>query len=233
MTIVVTKVLDLDDDILFGIFFSGYLGYEWRQLKEVALTCRTFFSIASERIGKLVIDEITNPDFYLQSCAKILKRVTFLDVAFSTLQYSTESLQSIGQWTSSLRGVTFRNTSISDIQLQMMQDFANGCPLNLLSLDLSKGKTSARTEITDLGLQTFSRCRQLKWLNLSMTNISNDGLRIISHSFPNLELLGIQCCSEITDAGIQWLCQLPLSFLDISGCLHLTKGVIAYICDNR
>lgn len=39
-------LLRLSDDLIFGIFFSGYLGYSWNTLMPIALVNKHFFQIA-------------------------------------------------------------------------------------------------------------------------------------------------------------------------------------------
>lgn len=219
-------LLDLSDDTLFGIFFSGYLGFEWRHLKEIALVNKAFLHVARATVGKVGLNYTRDSDSYVINLATLLSKVTFFDASFATLSYPAETMSALSKWRTTLKSLNLRGTQVSDASLQLLKEICLDKPLKLISLDLSQSKAADRSLITDTALTTFSASSQLRWLNLSMTDISNAGIVIIVSSFPHLQLLGLQCCRLLTNEGLVPLRSLSLTFLDISGCQQLTKAVI-------
>lgn len=219
-------LLDLSDDTLFGIFFSGYLGFEWRHLKEIALVNKAFLHVARATVGKVGLNYTCDSDSFVINLATLLSKVTFFDASFATLSYPAETMSALSKWRTTLKSLNLRGTQVSDASLQVLKEKCFDRPLKLISLDLSQSKAADRRLITDTALTTFSASSQLRWLNLSMTDISNTGIVTIVSSFPHLQLLGLQCCRLLTNEGLVPLRSLSLTFLDISGCQQLTKAVI-------
>nr|KAG5691894.1 hypothetical protein BaRGS_033340 [Batillaria attramentaria] len=75
---------------------------------------------------------------------------------------------------------------------------------------------------------SLSRLHQLRYLDLSGTEINDSSLELISAHLPLLEVLNLTCCMRITDAGLEALaCQgrpllLSLQALCLVRCLGLT-----------
>lgn len=78
----------------------------------------------------------------------------------------------------------------------------------LLSLGLSGDA------INDATAERIARCRGLRFLNLSRTQIGDDGLRLIAEGTA-LERLSLSWNPRITEAGLSHLKSLPLQFLEL------------------
>nr|KAF6469411.1 F-box and leucine rich repeat protein 13 [Molossus molossus] len=81
--------------------------------------------------------------------------------------------------------------------------------------------------VTDLGIECIVNIFSLISLDLSGTDISNEGLMILSRH-RKLKELSLSECYKITDAGIQALCKGSkiLEHLDVSYCLQLSDVII-------
>ena len=87
-------------------------------------------------------------------------------------------------------------------------------------------------KITDKGLPVLTRLIQLKGLNLSSCDITGEGLVCIS-ALSNLENLNLSYCNRIADPGLKVIKSLrQLSFLDLQGCVKITRGGMSKI-DRR
>lgn len=238
------NIEDLMEDMLIGIFFSGYLGFDWLQLKEYALINKRFFNLARQNVRKLTIPVALSQN-YCQNISTILQNVVYLDFDLSNgahYLYSPETNVALARWCHSLKSIIFRGVDVVDDDVRKIMVLAEKInptkPLTPISLDLSKDKVSNRPMISDVALENFISSKafqgdQLRWLNLSMTNISDHGLRLIVSAFPRLDVLGIQCCPRITNTGLSQLSSMSLSFLDFSGCASLTKEAIINVFPDR
>jgi hypothetical protein len=210
------SILDMSDDVLFGILYSGYIGFDWHTLRKVVMTCKTFYRLGCRRIAKLVLKEEEN----VIDITKQLSGLVFIDFGYnSNKDWAPHTFAALRHSFNSLRSLILRGTLVSDRAMDCILDLQK--EINLYSLDLSKSISFTRSLISDRALLAFQFCHQMRWLNLSMTNITDDSMQLISTSFPRLELLGLQCCPRITNRGIDHLNNLPLKFLDIIGCSSL------------
>ncbi|XP_011363511.1 F-box/LRR-repeat protein 13 [Pteropus vampyrus] len=104
------------------------------------------------------------------------------------------------------------------------------CPnLNYLSLRNCE-------HLTDLGIEYIVNIPNLVSVDLSGTDISNEGLMILSRH-RKLKDLSLSECYKITDIGIQAFCKgsLILEHLDVSYCQQLSNEIIkalAIYCSN-
>jgi Leucine-rich repeat (LRR) protein len=75
----------------------------------------------------------------------------------------------------------------------------------------------ANTAIRGTGLGGLCKVKQLRSLNLSGSNVDDDGLQTIA-GIPSLERLELSHCVKITDAGVRHLAKLSnLTELDLRG----------------
>ena len=75
----------------------------------------------------------------------------------------------------------------------------------LTNLSNLEGLELAYTNFSNDGYQKLSVLHNLKYLNLSGTKISDESLKVLSSSLPNLELLNLNNCENITSKGLTYL----------------------------
>ncbi len=114
--------------------------------------------------------------------------------------------------------VRVRLKSIGDEELETLarelQDFQE-----LYSLDLSENRN-----LTDDSLRSLKYLHQLRELNISGTNITWRGLDYLKE-LPHLERLLLTYCNHMSDAAVKPLRGLTrLEYLDIQGCLSITRA---------
>lgn len=207
----------MSDDVLFGILYSGYVGFDWHTLRNVVMTCKVFYRLGCRRVAKLVLKEDEN----IEDISKHMSGLVFVDFRYnSNKSFAQHTFAALRHSIASLRSLILRGTAADDSSMNCILDLRD--QLNLYSLDLSKSISTTRSLITDRALIAFQSCHNMRWLNLSMTNITDESMQLISTSFVHLELLGLQCCPRITNHGIDHLRNLPLKFVDIIGCSSLT-----------
>jgi len=99
---------------------------------------------------------------------------------------------------------------------------------DLVSLNLSY------TNISDLGIRVISMsCPNLKILKLNgMKNISDLSLSMIAKYCGQLTHLDVQDCTNLTDYGVSILCQecKNLENLNLNGCENVSNSIVSYIC---
>lgn len=237
-----TKFIDLPEEILVGICFTGYLGFDWYEVKEYALINRLLFRLAQTTAAKIEIHDSLYSKT-AQNLSSIMKNIHFLDFSECMMEYLPSIHTTIAKWSHSLKSLIFRGTNIVDEDINYIMNNISSSynplkPLKLFSIDLSKAKSADRPQISDRAMEYFTSSpafqgSELLWLNLSMTNISDHSLELIVSHFPKLQLLGIQCCPRVTDAGLALLSQLPLTFLDITGCKGLTVHSVEALFSQR
>lgn len=83
------------------------------------------------------------------------------------------------------------------------------------------------TNITDEGLSCLPSAAQLQWLRLDCCDITDSGLEAVS-SLLQLQHLSIPACVSITDAGLcnAVRCLHHLQYLDISECREISDVII-------
>jgi len=230
------SLLDLSDDLIFGIAFSGYLGYYWRDMIFFMSVCTRFHTIGLKYISTFMIpmnfqeQKLTFHDF--QSISTRFLNIVYFDTSFSSAYITTELVTScLSLWKSTLRGLNFRATNITSNSLKEI--FSDDHPDNqmmmeqILSLDVSKETIVKRLQIVDEGLlEIFTLFNGLRWLNLAGTGITDKTLLILSSSCLQLQHLNLQCCTMTTNEGIKSLACLSLQTLDISCCSQLSALIL-------
>jgi len=99
---------------------------------------------------------------------------------------------------------------------------------DLVSLNLSY------TNISDLGIRVISMsCPNLKILKLNgMKNITDLSLSMIAKYCGQLSLLDIQDCANISDYGVSIISQecKNLENLNLNGCQNVSNNIVSYLC---
>jgi len=91
-------------------------------------------------------------------------------------------------------------------------------------LDLSENRN-----VTNQGLQSLKELRQLTGLNLSSCSITSTGMENL-RNLNHLSYLNLSFCSRLTDLSLKTLEAMKnLTYVDLQGCLGLTKGGLARI----
>lgn len=91
-------------------------------------------------------------------------------------------------------------------------------------LDLSENRN-----ITNDGLARLHNLPQLTGLNLSSCTLTSTGLEHL-RALTNLAYLNLSYCNRLTDQALKTLEAMhSLTFVDLQGCLSITKGGLARI----
>ena len=119
--------------------------------------------------------------------------------------------------------VRVRIKSIGDADLPLLvRELQDVAPLRYL--DLSENRN-----ITNEGMPRLKPLTQLTGLNLSSCSITSRGLEPL-RSLTNLETLILSFCNRLTDEALKHLeAMRSLTYVDLQGCLSITKGGLARI----
>ena len=91
-------------------------------------------------------------------------------------------------------------------------------------LDLSENRN-----ITNEGLARLKVLTQLTGLNLSSCSISSSGINHL-RDLTHLETLNLSFCNRLNDPALKTLESMRnLTFVDIQGCLGITKGGLSRV----
>ena len=118
-------------------------------------------------------------------------------------------------------GLRIRNSDDDDLKTLVSE----WCECRkLVNLNLSENR-----KITDDGIEGLRALGQLRELNLSSCDITNEAIQSLA-SLSMLENLNLSYCHRITDAGMKYIPDLRrLKFLDLQGCPRISRGGLARI----
>jgi len=125
--------------------------------------------------------------------------------------------------------------NLTDGDLAVLLGCEENCPPNpSATLPLRKINLS-HTNITDLGIRVLvQRCPKLKRITLkACQSITNKSLSMIAQHCKNIAELNIAECRNITDYGVQIILQQSktnLSLLDLNDCSGVTDSILPYLC---
>nr|XP_019600096.1 PREDICTED: F-box/LRR-repeat protein 13 [Rhinolophus sinicus] len=157
-----------------------------------------------------------------------LKKLTVLNLANCVRIGDTGLKQFLdGPVSTRIRELNLSNCILGDASIVKLSEC---CP-NLNYLNLRNCEN-----LTDLGIGYIVNIFSLVSVDLSGTDISNEGLTILSRH-KKLKELSLSECYKITDIGIQTFCKgsLILEHLDVSYCPQLSDEVVqavAIYCTN-
>ncbi|KAM5204503.1 F-box and leucine-rich repeat protein 13 [Hipposideros larvatus] len=157
-----------------------------------------------------------------------LKKLTVLNLA-NCVRIGDMGLKQFldGPVSTKIKELNLSNCILSDVSIVKLSE---RCPnLNYLSLRNCE-------YLTDLGITYIVNIYSLVSVDLSGTDISNEGLTILSRH-KKLKELCLSECYKITNFGIQAFCKgsLILEYLDVSYCPQLSDEIIkavAIYCIN-
>jgi hypothetical protein len=112
---------------------------------------------------------------------------------------------------------------IDDLTLKTLVSEIDGCdPIVFLNL-------AENRKITNKGLEVIKPLTRLTMLNLSSCDIANQGLEHLA-AFTRLAWLNLSYCNRISDNGLRFIKKLKnLSYLDLQGCVHVTRAGVNHI----
>jgi len=119
--------------------------------------------------------------------------------------------------------INIRIQNIDDQVLVVLAAEIENVP-ELAFLNLSENR-----KITDTGLPSLGRLKQLKGLNLSSCSITGPGLTALS-TLAELLHLDLSYCARVADPGLRVVKSLHnLAFLDLQGCVKITRAGMSKI----
>ena len=109
-----------------------------------------------------------------------------------------------------LQHIDMSDTSVVDDKVCF--HIGTSCPrLRTLSLRGSP-------QITDIGLEDIAMCRVLQRLDLSFCHlISDEGLAVLARNMPELELLALAHCADVSEEGVQ-VCSCLITVIMFTLC---------------
>lgn len=130
----------------------------------------------------------------------------------------SESFRSIESLVSlSLIGV--RNTDLTDDHLPFLASFPR-----LQVLDIAYNSNVGEN------LEPLTGARDVSWIDLSTTGVTNESLHPLG-GLASLQRLGLQC-TAVTDSGLSYLEDLPLTHLNLAGTTVTDDGLAALVEDH-
>lgn len=208
-------LLSLPDHILCGILFSGYLTVSMTVAKVLCL-CKRIKNLYDEHMGYLSIQSHGSiDDKTIRWLTKRAGSLEYLDLSFCGVSIP---IYTAAPFANSLLYLSLRGTNIDDKSMSNVAQLKN-----LQFLDISLYNHPER--ITNRSCYILFQLRQLRWLNISGTNINEDGIGVVCRSNRSLSYLSACTCRRMTGKVLEHLHSLPIVFLDISG--------ISVIFDNQ
>jgi hypothetical protein len=233
-----SNILSLSDDLIGNILFSGYLSKSWNTTVGLILVNKTFCNLGKRYLeycdqkSRLGYSKISNQLTPLEplGIGKVAQHLVYLDIGFCPgLTFSPEFGSMLLGWKGTLRGLNVRSMGVDDAFLSTYI-----CQLiHLRFLDVSQMSSAQRHLITDEGCAGLSGLTQLRWLNISMTDISDKTTSILSTRCPNLMHVNAHSCRSLTDASLSHLRTLKLRTLDISNCPAITGKGMQALCEKE
>ena len=231
------NLLMLPEDILGRILFSGYLSTKWYWTVCLCIGCKKL-----NKLGKIYISHVDNVnrfglDSYHQTkielnvlkITSIAENVVYLDLGFSKLDFTSELGNMIVSMKGTLRGLSLRGTGVKD---EFVEQYI-GKLHHLRYLNISQYRTVDKVNITDQSAETVSKLTQLKWLNISMTNITSVTIDILQQKCIYIQHIDMFGCKLLTNEIFPLLSNWKLHTLDISNCPLLTITGFEELCNNR
>lgn len=227
----VLTLLDLPEETLNEVLFSGYFRHRMEMICLMRLVCKQFRclgfnSILHWRPGHNQWDAVIPQ----------LPSLAGLSFEFSDLRFSHASLESLLPLKRKLLFLDFRGTYFHESCLETICQLENLTYLRLSYL---------YTPITDFGGRCIAALRKLQYLDLSGSEVTDqtimllcddttepDSESIISSSRPLTHLV-LNNCHHLTNQSIAHMTSLPLKSLSISHCRGLTTQAIAELANPR
>jgi hypothetical protein len=187
-----------------------------------------------------------------------LSSIVYLKINYNNTEFTPSTISSILSWKKSLKGISFRGSMIDDQDLvQLLTEPSSSsssmvmspvssssssspnlnsqCKAvipNLVSLDLSKDSRSKASLISDTAIQSLVAYKELKWLSLSVTGITDYAISLICSNMKKLYYLNIAGCFKITDDAFDFIKTTSLKYLNISNCRTLTNKSLQKMFSN-
>lgn len=198
-------LISLPIAVLEGIILSGYLPTTM-VLKKIRSVCCFLQRLISKKIVIVDAESSTINDVGILKVLRHAEQIYYLNLGFTQVKsfmwkINTSKLESLRYL--SLRGAE----KVTDKSLKSI-----GLLQSLVYLDVSKSKSEQFALITDVSLVGISSLRNLWWLNLGGTAVTDDGIRQL-------------CCDGLTAASLR--------YLGLGGCIMLTDGIGKHLAQVR
>eukprot|EP01031_Cornospumella_fuschlensis_P027332 gene27332-33017_t len=160
---------------------------------------------------------------------KKLKNLTFLNLQYLPGILKLNMMEVLLCRKASLKVLNLRGTLVNDECLSVISSLHG---LETLILGKSERLPDDKN-ITDTSAQHLAKLVNLTFLDLSMTNITDNTIMHISTHLTKLKHLRLQCCNGISNRSIEALTMLALQVLDVSSCVGLNAGMVDYLLQTN
>lgn len=237
------ELLDLSPDLLIGIFFTGYLGYDYSTIFKLSRVNKYIQQLAYDHVPVLYINKpLTIPQQIqvYQSFTKLIAYdLSYLPMQSDHLKTSDALYASLLAFVTQesrgrfIQALVLRQTNLMEIH-QTIQPLPN---LKMLDLTEVQSEDLLLTASYEASLITFDSFiiphTKLMWLNLSKTLISMKSIEIINEHLLSLQTLILHQCSGITNDLFRHLTNLSLKEIDISNCLNISHRILRPLVENK
>lgn len=228
----------LPDDLIGRILFSGYLNKLWYNTICLVLVCKKFKEVGRTYIAYIKsthmitmdAETLKTTELEVLGIGRIAPNLVYLDLSFcKIIQFDGDAGAMLLTLRHTLRGLSLRGTKVDDAFLGAYISQLSG----LRFLDISKKKSMDKELVTDLGVLPLVYLKNLKWLNLSMCNITDMSISALCASVLHMEHIALFSCRALTDASLKVISTWKLHTLDISNCAKLTLSGLSFLINPR
>jgi len=170
------------------------------------------------------------PHNSLEQLIKEYPFIKLLDMS-SCSPLDANSLQIISEkW---IKSITFLNLRYCEFITDNLLDILLGSTTTVLPT--LRNINLSHTNITDLGVRLIvNKCPNLKIVNMNACrSITNLSVSMIAQHCTHISELNVEGCNNITDYGVQILAQQlksNLRLLDLNDCSNITDQIFQYLC---
>mmetsp|Transcript_34843 Transcript_34843/g.33145 ORF Transcript_34843/g.33145 Transcript_34843/m.33145 type:complete len:352 (+) Transcript_34843:65-1120(+) len=214
----------LSDCVIEGILFTGYI--EKTSVLGLLTISHRIHKIGNNAIRYLDLRSLNKISNSIVKIPKVAINLMSLDLSYSQLDESFTGSE-LTCLQSSLRGLSLRGTSVGDNCLESLSKLTE-----LIYLDISKSQKSQVKNITDIGVKKLCTLKNLNWLSVGWTSITDSSIHSICQNLTKLQHLGISFCYLITNACFTEIQKLKLITLDVSSCKKLSNKFMDRLCED-
>mmetsp|Transcript_22338 Transcript_22338/g.45358 ORF Transcript_22338/g.45358 Transcript_22338/m.45358 type:complete len:419 (+) Transcript_22338:292-1548(+) len=216
-------LIELSDDIISRILFSGFLENSPHQLLQTTSTCKRVQALANKYVVSL------NAPRWKRYKQPTVDMITGILLRFNHLQevdfsgcwnFGNPHLELLEPMRNALRVLRLKDTQITDAGIMTFFEYDKHSKLALEKKSSNRKKVEARTELS------------LEYLDLSIFRARNEdclsdaSLLSVAYACPHLKVLRLSGCKGITD---EFLDSIPvflrhLHTLDLSMCSITSRG---------
>lgn len=229
------SLTDLSEDLIFGIAFSGYLGFNWQSMRNILLTSKTLYIIGQRQVGLISFNDDLLEDSFLTTM-RTLRNVSCINIPYMPYTMTSEVMTYMSTFYRTLHGLNLRGTEVDDVALlKLLQchplvQQRQASPVDSSSPPSSSSSLLSPDDIDKLSIgDPFPK---LRFLDLSKSHstqrplITDLGLRTFQ-SCTGIRWLSLGMTS-ITDSTIEWICNSMKSLENLS--IPLCHGITDKCC---